>query len=123
MFPTIAAIAIALSFLMGILYVSLALVPQLRSAEGDERASYAHYYEVAAAPIFVAAQGIAALLLWRGDPAFLSWILPPSVYLTAIGLLCWWRFGRRDMLALDTGRGALLVVLSLLAWLQLRGSA
>ena len=68
-------------------------------------------------------QGIAAVLLWLGDPTFLSWILPPAAYLTLIGLLCWWRFGRRDMLALDTGRGAILLVLSLLAWSQMPGAA
>ena len=120
MSPTIALIAILLSFLIGIAYVSLGLIPQLRSAERNEEASYPHYYELAAAPIFVLAQGIAAVLLWRGDPTFLHWILPPATYLSLIGLLCWSRFGRRDMLALDTGRGMVLVLLSLLAWSELQ---
>ena len=101
------------------------LVPQLRAAERTERASYPHYYELAAAPIFVVSQGIAALLLWQGSTTFVHWILPPATYLLLIGLLCWFRFGRRDMLVLDTGRGVVLVVLSLLAWSQLssRGAA
>ncbi len=119
MSTTVALVAISLSFAMGIAYVLLGLIPQLRTAERDDRVSYSHYYELAAAPIFVIAQGVSALLLWRGDPMFLCWILPPSTYLFLIGLLCWFRFGRRDMLALDTGRGVLLLALSLLAWLQL----
>ena len=119
MSSTVALIAILVSFLGGVAYVVLELVPQLRSAEGKGAVSYAHYYELAAAPIFVIAQGIAALFLWRGDPAFLFWILPPAAYLSLIGVICWYRFGRRDMLALDTCRGLVLVLLSFLAWSQL----
>ena len=119
MSTTVALFTISLSFVMGIAYVSLGLAPQLRAAERKNQVSYPHYYELAAAPIFVVSQGISALLLWRGDPAFLYWILPPATYLLLIGLLCWFRFGRRDMLALDTGRGALLLGVSLLAWSQL----
>ena len=119
MSTTAALLAISLSFVMGVAYVSLGLAPQLRSAEQNDRVTYPHYYELAAAPIFVISQGISALLLWRGDPMFLCWILPPSTYLFLIGLLCWFRFGRRDMLVLDTGRGVLLLAASLLAWSRL----
>ncbi len=116
-------VAISLSFLMGIAYLALGLAPQLRAAERSGQASYPHYYELASAPIFVLSQGIATVLLWQEDPAFLYWILPPAFYLLSIGLLCWHRFGRKDMLGLDTGRGLVLIGLSFLAWSQLSRSA
>lgn len=113
-------LALGISALGGVLYVFGRLVPELRLAEREERVSTLHYYELAAAPIFVVAQAIAFVFLWNARPDFLWWLLPPASYLCLIGLLCWWRLGRRDMIALDVGRGAALLGLGVLAWFQLQ---
>lgn len=115
----LALVALGISTLGGVLYVLGQLLPALRTAEREGRTSNIHYYELAAAPIFVAGQAVAFVFLWLRRPDFLWWLIPPALYLSLIGLLCWWRLGRREMLALDFGRGVTLLGLGVLAWFQL----
>ena len=81
MSTTVALVAISLSFAMGIAYVSLGLIPQLRTAERDDQVSYSHYYELAAAPIFESVKAVVSLASQTYGVQYVSLVSPRPILL------------------------------------------
>lgn len=105
---------IAISILMGLNYLLL-------EAPAYPERSIHFFYGVSAGAVFLVAQVAGLVDLWKRRPAFIRWIVPPALYLLAIGLVGYFKFGNVLPLAADSGRGVLLLAFSFAAFAELRG--
>src|SRR5262245_6976839 len=78
------------------------------------------YYGVSAGVVILVCQVAAIVDLWKGDPAFIRWIIAPALYLLLIGLVGGFKFGNMLPLATDSGRAVVLLAVSFAALAQLR---
>jgi hypothetical protein len=113
--PRAAILAILGSVVMGIDYVLFQLPEILWGAGWNGSFTVHHGYGAIAAVVFIISQLAAAADLSRGDRGFMKWLLPPILYLFAIGIWGGIAFGNPDQFRADTGRAILLLGLGLAA--------
>jgi hypothetical protein len=110
------AALIVVSILMGLNYLLL-------EAPAYPERSIHFFYGVSAGSVFLVAQVAGLVDLWKRRPGFIRWIVPPALYLLAIGPISFFGFGRALPLATDTGRAVLLLAFSAAAHAELRKAA